>query len=60
TIRPLKELGYGSTLISIQTSDIQSLMPILKSLIPSIDIISPQWVKNALFRDVEAYLSTCS
>jgi predicted DNA-binding transcriptional regulator YafY len=56
----LKEISYGSTLISIQTSDIHALMPTLKSWIPNIDIISPQWVKNALLRDVEAYLSTCS
>lgn len=60
TIRPLKELDYGSTLISIQTSDIHSLMPVLKSWIPSVDIISPLWVKQALMREIEAYLSTCS
>lgn len=60
TIRILKELGYGSTLINIQTSDVHTLMPTLKSWIPNIDIISPIWVKQALVRDIEIYLSTCS
>jgi predicted DNA-binding transcriptional regulator YafY len=56
----LKELGYGSTLISIETSDIHTLMPVLKSWLPDIDVISPSWVKQALVRDIEAYLATCS
>ena len=56
----LKELGYGSTLISIETSDIHALMPVLKSWLPDIDVISPSWVKQALVRDVETYLATCS
>ncbi|TKF79916.1 WYL domain-containing protein [Vibrio kanaloae] len=59
-IQVLKELGYGSTLISIETSDIHALMPVLKSWLPDIDVISPSWVKQALVRDVEAYLATCS
>lgn len=59
-IQVLKELGYGSTLISIETSDIHTLMPVLKSWLPDIDVISPSWVKQALVRDIETYLAACS
>ncbi|WP_282110772.1 helix-turn-helix transcriptional regulator [Shewanella algicola] len=54
--RVLKELGYGDVLASYTTSNIQTLLRLLKAWLPDVEVLSPDWVKYKLKQELQTYL----
>jgi predicted DNA-binding transcriptional regulator YafY len=56
--RELKELGYGDVLVSYTTSNIQALLRLLKAWLPDVEVLSPDWVRYKLKRELQTYLNS--
>ncbi|WP_135459304.1 WYL domain-containing protein [Vibrio echinoideorum] len=54
--RALKELGYGDVLASYTTSNIQTLLRLLKAWLPDVEVLSPDWVRYKLKQELQTYL----
>jgi predicted DNA-binding transcriptional regulator YafY len=52
----LKELGDGTLLVSSQTNNMDELLPILRAWIPNIEILSPDWLRHELLRELQSYI----
>ncbi|SGY81473.1 helix-turn-helix transcriptional regulator [Moritella viscosa] len=55
-IQVLKEMDDGSLLISSQVTRLHDVMPILKSYMPHVEVLSPASLKHELIRDLYASL----
>ncbi|MEZ8383107.1 helix-turn-helix transcriptional regulator [Vibrio splendidus] len=56
--RVLKELGYGDVLASYTTSNIQTLLRLLKAWLPDVEVLSPDWVRYKLKQELQTYLNS--
>nr|WP_241909442.1 WYL domain-containing protein [Vibrio splendidus] len=54
--RALNELGYGDVLASYTTSNIQTLLRLLKAWLPDVEVLSPDWVRYKLKQELQTYL----
>ncbi|HFI9761579.1 WYL domain-containing protein [Vibrio parahaemolyticus] len=52
----LKELSDGSLLVSSRVSRLSDILPLLKSWIPQVEVLSPVSLKLELIRDLHATL----
>lgn len=52
----LKELSDGSLLVSSRVSRLSDILPLLKSWMPQVEVLSPVSLKLELIRDLHATL----
>ncbi|WP_239413645.1 YafY family protein [Photobacterium sp. OFAV2-7] len=54
----LKELDSGDVLASYQTNNIPALFSQLKTWLPDVEVLSPDWVRYQLKQELQAYLDS--
>jgi predicted DNA-binding transcriptional regulator YafY len=56
--RVLKELDSGQVLVTHQTKNIPELLRQLKTWLPHVEVLSPDWIRYLLKQELQAYLDS--
>lgn len=54
----LKELESGDALLSYKTNNTSSLIRYLKSWVPDVEVLSPDWFRYQLMQELQSYLDS--